>query len=193
MEHKILEIRDRITYIPVLAIKMEPADETEFYYLRREGYIDFAGKSSIIVMYRLDTGKSAIAPYRWATSSRTLSVAHEYIEKHFEELKSGDVVDVEYILGETDKSKTSERFVILQDEPLFVSLLNRCQELGIEVEPKVQPSTSNNTCNTCEYRSNRVSQRQGKTCRWKCLKHGGYVHKNEKACQKYKRRKEDEN
>jgi len=37
--------------------------------------------------------------------------AHEYIEKCFDELESGAVVDVEYILGETNKMKQSERFI----------------------------------------------------------------------------------
>jgi len=39
-----------------------------------------------------------------------MTVAHAYIEKNFHNLNSGDVIDVEFILGETDKPKTSERF-----------------------------------------------------------------------------------
>lgn len=35
--------------------------------------------------------------------------ARHYIIKHWYELVSGDVIDVEYILGEVDKSTVSER------------------------------------------------------------------------------------
>ena len=35
--------------------------------------------------------------------------AHQYIRREFDNLKDGDVVDVEYILGEKPTAKTSER------------------------------------------------------------------------------------
>ena len=38
-----------------------------------------------------------------------MQTAHLYIEKNFDALKDGDVVDVQFILGESDKPKTSER------------------------------------------------------------------------------------
>lgn len=39
-----------------------------------------------------------------------MHTAHEWITKHFHTLKNGDVVDVEFILGETKVPKRSERF-----------------------------------------------------------------------------------
>lgn len=35
--------------------------------------------------------------------------AHRYIESYFDKLNSGDVIDVEHILGETKEPKVSER------------------------------------------------------------------------------------
>lgn len=34
--------------------------------------------------------------------------AHKYIQQHWDELQSGEVVDVEYILGETTVKKESD-------------------------------------------------------------------------------------
>jgi len=38
-----------------------------------------------------------------------MTVVHLHLEKHFEELPSGSVIDVEFILGETAQPKISER------------------------------------------------------------------------------------
>jgi uncharacterized GH25 family protein len=42
-------------------------------------------------------------------SAARLAVAHNYIIKHWHDLHDGDVVDVEWILGETKQKKISER------------------------------------------------------------------------------------
>ena len=46
--------------------------------------------------------------------TRTKPVAHQFIEKNWSTLKDGDVVDVQFILGETAEPKRSER----EREPL---------------------------------------------------------------------------
>jgi hypothetical protein len=51
--------------------------------------------------------RSAYDPYDW--NDRTMQTAHNYIAKNFDDLSNGDVVDVEYILEETDEPKISER------------------------------------------------------------------------------------
>lgn len=53
-------------------------------------------------------GQSTCDPFDW--NDRTMHTAHEWITKHFHTLKNGDVVDVEFILGETKVPKRSERF-----------------------------------------------------------------------------------
>jgi len=41
--------------------------------------------------------------------ARTMLEAHRHVAAHWNELQSGDVVDVEFILGETAAPKVSER------------------------------------------------------------------------------------
>lgn len=121
MQTKILEIRDSATFIPVLCVDMNAPqieearrasllgaeNDAERYYLRRCGYPN-DGEPNILLT-RLDgNGQATNDPYAWG--GRTYPVAHQYIIDHWRELKSGDVVDVEFILGERAGPKFSERF-----------------------------------------------------------------------------------
>jgi hypothetical protein len=51
----------------------------------------------------------AYDPYDWPRDPRTKPNAHQYIADHWSTLKDGDVIDVEYLLGETLRPKPSER------------------------------------------------------------------------------------
>lgn len=104
---KVLEVRDRMTFIPVMAIKMNSEDDIQKYYLRRAGYGEDSFSVSVICM---DNFKGYDDPYKWDCMSRTMHEAHKYISKNWDLLNDGDVVDVEYVLGETDTPKVSERF-----------------------------------------------------------------------------------
>lgn len=106
MQTKILEIRDSATFIPVLATLMKSENETESWYLRRMGY---GAKTNFIMITPLNGGKAEYSPYDWDTMARTYPVAHKYIQEHWNELESGDVVCVETILGERETPKVSER------------------------------------------------------------------------------------
>ena len=107
MKAKALEIRDEGTFIPALAVDMNPSDDEQRYLLRRCGYA-CDGRPNVILT-RLDgSGKATNDPYEWG--GRTYPVAHNYIIEHWDELKDGDVVDVSFILGESDKPKVSERY-----------------------------------------------------------------------------------
>lgn len=109
MNSKLFELRDRGTFVPVMVTKVEPANEQEMYLLRRSGY---GIPSDLVIMTGLDGGldKATCDPYDWG-SNRTRLVAHKYIAEHFDELESGAVIDVEFILGETTKPKISEAFL----------------------------------------------------------------------------------
>lgn len=119
MKVKLLEIRDRATFIPMLCVEMHPgrgssaADHEQWerrrYLLRRCGY-DLTNESPMIAMtpLRADGSVCSADPYFWA-DCRTRHNAHLYIAQHWKELKDGDVVDVEFILGETKAPKVSER------------------------------------------------------------------------------------
>jgi hypothetical protein len=108
MTLKLVEIRDAATFIPVAALRMDSNDviPEELWLLGRSG---FRHSSDCVYVIKLATGGAEYDPFRWPASSRTMQVAHKYIEEHFEKLNSGDVVDVEFILGLTTKPKTSER------------------------------------------------------------------------------------
>ena len=101
---KLFEIRDRATFIPVLATKIEHETEAQSYLLRRCGFLP---STPYIFMCRINGGEGYADPYDWM--GRTLQTAHEYMVKHWDELKDGDVIDVEFILGETKVKKVSER------------------------------------------------------------------------------------
>ena len=105
--HKVLEIRDSGTHIGVLALRMMSSDAAQRAHLRRAGYQQ---DGTAIVVMRLDDQKATSDLYEWSSlvGARTMSVAHHYIEEHFDELRDGDVVDVQFILGETAAVKQSE-------------------------------------------------------------------------------------
>lgn len=105
MKTKILEIRDRGTMIAALCIDMNPENEIERAYLRRYGY-PCDGRPNIMVTHATGGKVANNDPYDWRC--RTWGTAHLYIIEHWAGLKDGDVVDVEFILGETKFKKTSE-------------------------------------------------------------------------------------
>lgn len=108
MEVKLIEVRDRATMLPIFALKTSPANPEQNYLLRRVGFMD----GSAVIIARLNgENNSSADPYHWG--DRTMHVAHMHISQHFDELKDGDVVDVEFILGETEQPKISERLEIL--------------------------------------------------------------------------------
>jgi len=113
LENKIFEVRDRATFMPVLCTKMAPgcigemsveAAARETKLLRKTGYdFDFP----LILFTVLGSVKNShYDPYHWG--DRTLHTAHAYIAEHFDEMETGAVVDVEYILGEKPEPKTPE-------------------------------------------------------------------------------------
>jgi hypothetical protein len=114
---KAFEIRDRGTFIPVIATKMVPTEgddknesqhEKERYLLSRSGY---GFDDPCVMLVRMDANGVARCasydPFSWG--DRTFCVSHQYLIDHFDELESGAVVDVEFILSITKEPKHSER------------------------------------------------------------------------------------
>lgn len=108
IETKLFELRDRATFIPIIASRMrsENEDEQECYLLGRAGYSSH--EPFLILLTRLDGGQATYDPYGWG--GRTFPVAHQFIAENWDALFSGDVVDVEHILGEKPEKKISERY-----------------------------------------------------------------------------------
>jgi hypothetical protein len=107
MEIKCLEIRDAGTFVPVICIRPVPLNEAQRYLLRRDGYSGGIDESCIIYINAQCRGV-AYDPYDWPSNPRTHRVAHDYIRNNWPTLKDGDVIDVEFILGETNERKISE-------------------------------------------------------------------------------------
>lgn len=112
MNSKMIEIRDRHTFIPALAIQLEPESEEERWLLARAGFgRTTEAQRKYILLCRITGGadKCTTDPYHWGRATRTFWVAHDHIYKHWDELQSGSVVCVEHILGERAEPKLSER------------------------------------------------------------------------------------
>ena len=101
METKLFEIRDRGTFIPVLAVSISDEDG---FLAKRAGF-----GSRCIQVVHFAHGKTSYDPYGW--DNRTMKNAHAFIEKNWDDLKNEEVIDVEFILGETKEPKKSERFL----------------------------------------------------------------------------------
>lgn len=108
LDSKVLEVRDSGTHIPVLAIRMMAKNGIQKYYIH--GRCGYPSDGSCISVVSLDDCDGNCDPYRW--DNRTMANAHNYIYEHFDELSDGDVVDVEFILGEMPTKKVSERLTI---------------------------------------------------------------------------------
>lgn len=112
MQAKALEIRDRMTFIAALAVSMVPANEQQRYLLRRCGYAPAGDGEPMVIVTRLD-GNANFAfsdPYHFR--DRTFQTAALYIQEHWSEINDGDVIDVEFILGEKPEKKLSESVTV---------------------------------------------------------------------------------
>lgn len=113
LQSKVLEIRDSATFIPVLCVDINPPAGIVAWYAIRLGY-PCDGRPNVILSRLSGDGKSTNDPYAWG--DRTFAVAHHYIIENWHELSDGDVVDVEFILGEKSFKKVSERLTIPMPE-----------------------------------------------------------------------------
>ena len=104
MQIKLLEIRDRGTFIPVMAARFNGSEHRLF---RAAGF--GVGQPAIIVV-KLTGGACAAEydPFNWPKNPRTMHEAHLAIEKSWDSLQNGSVVDVEFELGETQTRKVPD-------------------------------------------------------------------------------------
>ena len=109
-EIKFFEVRDRMTFVPVMAICFDPnkieRESQDEYLLSCSGY-----NWRYVLYAPLDGynhGKINYDSVVWQ-GDYTHPIAHKYIETHWDELESGDVVDCEFIRGESKWPKTTQR------------------------------------------------------------------------------------
>lgn len=108
MESKFIEIRDSGTFIPALAVQISRGDG---YLAGRAGFGD-----PCVLLVHLTGNRCACDPFGWDGTGRTMTVAHQWIEQHWQELNDGAVVDVEFILGKRDTPKVSEQFSVYKTQ-----------------------------------------------------------------------------
>jgi hypothetical protein len=104
-ETKLFEIRDDGTHIPAVAVKLTPSSNDWDYPIRRAGFTTHPG----VMLAKIATNGSSIDPYGWK-GCRTMTTAHVYIENNWDTLKTGDVIDVEFVAGIRTVPKRSERY-----------------------------------------------------------------------------------
>ncbi len=105
MKTIMLELRDKATFIPIMCTEVSSGSSDfhqENWLLKRAGFGE-----RCIQLTSFMRKQSNYDPYEWG--DRTYAVAHEYITKNWDDIEHGDVIDVEFILGESEKKKISER------------------------------------------------------------------------------------
>lgn len=114
LKTKVFEIRDHGTFMVGVATKLTEADpkdpdDNTGWLLSNIGY---KPDTPYPVLLYIPTMKRAETDYAWAWGSdkRTLPNAHQFITEHWDEVESGDVIDVRVALGETDTPCQSERY-----------------------------------------------------------------------------------
>lgn len=106
---KIVEIRDRATFIPALAMRMIPENGMQELLFNEIGYRS-SSDPCIILMALAQPSLASKHSDEWGNCSpRTMPTAHKWIEENYDEIEDCQVIDVEYILKEVDKPCLSLR------------------------------------------------------------------------------------
>lgn len=105
---KLFELRDRLTFIPLMAVKVTAENEGQHFLISRCGYSTDPEDPAIIITKLGGEGTASADPYSWG--DRTFTTAHLHLIEHFDELEDGAVLDVEFIRKEVRTPKRSERF-----------------------------------------------------------------------------------
>lgn len=119
---KLIEIRDSMTFIPALALRVQADGSDSTYLLRRAGYSQEPSGHGVL-LFHLETGVGHARPWDWGSHTRTMLVAHAVLAglpltdidpvraaaAQFDKVPNGYVLDVEFMLGIRDAPKESEQ------------------------------------------------------------------------------------
>ena len=103
IEVKRVEIRDRATLIPAIALGVSGEGDP---LLARAGFQTFLESHPHVILIHLTDSECHWDAYDWP--NRTMHEAHKWLQEYWFKFKDGDVLDVQFILGETKKAKESE-------------------------------------------------------------------------------------
>jgi hypothetical protein len=98
---KYIKILDRGVSIPAAVMKAAYSNEEQRQILRDADL----HSNSILLMNLVDKVVKS-DPIHWFT--RTMTTAHKHLNENFDLIKDGEVIDVEFILGETTMKRTWE-------------------------------------------------------------------------------------
>ncbi len=107
-EVKTFELRDRATMIPVMCIfiSMSEVKDPDRFLMQRAGW---GGGQSPMYMININDGRCQWNAMEW--NLEPYITAHQYIYENWYQLNGGEVIDAEFIRGESKVPKTSERFI----------------------------------------------------------------------------------
>lgn len=108
MEVKTFEVRDAGTFIPCIAIRLNPATEKDRYLIGRAGYGQSAEAQGEYVIFGALAADREFRYDPMVWGNRTMCAAHAHVRRNWRELESGSVVDVQFLKGETSEPKKSE-------------------------------------------------------------------------------------
>ncbi len=104
---KVLQVLDRMTRIGVIAFRLDPQCEEERAELAHAGFGPRPeDQGRFVYLVSMTRDQAFWDPIEWG--DRTMRAAHRYIIDHYNRLEPGDVVDVEFVLGETTAPKERE-------------------------------------------------------------------------------------
>jgi hypothetical protein len=108
IEVKLFELRDKGTFIPLMCVKVPGGRrmtgyDRECWLVRRAGWVESGG---VYVIHMTSTQRCHYDAFEWG--DRTFFNAHQFIEKNWNELPNGALIDVRHILGETDSPCETE-------------------------------------------------------------------------------------
>jgi len=110
LETKFFEVRDVMTCMPAIGIKMsrKGRNEAEQFLMGDAGYAPDEVSNVCVLLVFIGINECHYDPYAWR--DRTKQVSHNHIYENFDSLESGSVVDVRFILGEAKEPTKSDRF-----------------------------------------------------------------------------------
>lgn len=109
---KFFEVRDSMTMMPIMVTEIKlTGNKAEDWLMWKVGLGRPESGCYRFLVTELQTGESHYEPHDWRpnTTIRTMREAHSYIEEHYDQLETGAVIDVQFILGEKPEPKISER------------------------------------------------------------------------------------
>ena len=101
---KLFELRDEGTHIPIFSFRSQSDNPRESLIFQRGGYLK---GSRLIIMGALSGKICTYDPGYWE-NGRTMRIAHQYLYEHWDELESGDLIDIRFIMKETDQPCETE-------------------------------------------------------------------------------------